>query len=46
LNPTFPPSAGQVSDVENAARAIGVSVHVLRANSENEIDAAFQTIAT
>jgi putative tryptophan/tyrosine transport system substrate-binding protein len=46
VNPSFPPSAGQVSDVEKAARAIGVSVHVLRANSENEIDAAFQTIAT
>src|SRR6266542_1690473 len=26
VNPSFPPSAGQVSDVEKAGRAIGVSV--------------------
>ena len=46
LNPSFPPSARQVSDVEEAARAIGVRVHVLRANSESEINSAFQTVAT
>jgi len=46
VNPSFPPSAGQIGDAQEAARAIGVPLHLLRANSENEIDAAFQTIAT
>jgi ABC-type uncharacterized transport system substrate-binding protein len=45
VNPSFPPSAGQIRDVEEAARAIGVRVHVLRANTESEIDSAFETIA-
>jgi putative tryptophan/tyrosine transport system substrate-binding protein len=42
---SFPPSAGQIRDAEEAARAIGVRVHVLRADSEREIDAAFETMA-
>src|SRR5262249_9090688 len=46
MNPSFPPSDRQISDAQEAARAIGVPVHVLRANSENEIDSAFQTVAT
>ena len=46
VNPSFPPSARQISDAQEAARAIGVPVHLLRANSENEIDSAFQTVAT
>jgi putative ABC transport system substrate-binding protein len=46
VNPSFPPSARQISDGQEAARAIGVPVHPLRANSENEIDSAFQTVAT
>jgi putative ABC transport system substrate-binding protein len=41
----FPPSARQISGVEAAARAIGVRIRVLQANSEQEIDAAFETIA-
>jgi ABC-type uncharacterized transport system substrate-binding protein len=46
VNPSFPPSDRQISDAQGAARAIGVPVHVLRANSEKEIDSAFQTVAT
>jgi putative ABC transport system substrate-binding protein len=45
-NPSFPPSDRQISDAQEAARAIGVPIHLLRANSENEIDSAFQTVAT
>ena len=45
VNPNFPPAAGQVSDVENAARAIGVHVQVFRANDERDIDVAFENTA-
>jgi putative ABC transport system substrate-binding protein len=41
VNPNFPPANDQVSDVEDAARAIGVQVRVFRANDEREIDNAF-----
>ena len=33
----------QLNDVQEAARAIGQQIHVLRANTEREIDAAFDT---
>ena len=45
VNPNFPPAAGQVTDVENAARAIGVHVQVFRANDERDIDVAFENTA-
>jgi putative ABC transport system substrate-binding protein len=45
VNPSFPPSAGQIRDAEEAARALSLRVHVLRADSDPEIDAAFETIA-
>jgi putative tryptophan/tyrosine transport system substrate-binding protein len=41
VNPDFPPASDQISDVEAAARAIGVAVRVFRANDEREIDLAF-----
>jgi putative ABC transport system substrate-binding protein len=44
FNPSFSPSAGQLADVQQAARAISLQVDVLRANSDAEIDAAFETI--
>jgi putative ABC transport system substrate-binding protein len=45
LNPTFPPAASQLSDVQAAARAIDLQVQVLRASTDREIDAAFETVA-
>jgi len=45
LNPNWPAAANQLSDVEEAARAIGVQTHVLRASTDGEIDAAFVSIA-
>jgi putative ABC transport system substrate-binding protein len=45
VNPSFPPSAGQIRDAEEAARALSLRVHVLRADTDPEIDAAFETIA-
>ena len=43
LNPTWPTFDTQLNDVQQAARALGQQIHVLRANTEREIDAAFGT---
>ena len=45
VDANFPPSAQQVTSVEAAASAMGVRIHVLRATNEQEIDAAFETLA-
>jgi ABC-type uncharacterized transport system substrate-binding protein len=45
LNPGFLPSAGQLKDVQEAARAMDLRIHVLRAGTESEIEAAFETVA-
>jgi putative tryptophan/tyrosine transport system substrate-binding protein len=45
LNPNFPSAESQSKDVQEAARAIGLQIHVLRANTDREIEAAFETIA-
>jgi putative tryptophan/tyrosine transport system substrate-binding protein len=44
LNPAFAPSASQLSDAQEAARAMSLPIYVLRANTDGEIDAAFETI--
>jgi putative tryptophan/tyrosine transport system substrate-binding protein len=41
LNPNWPTFDTQLNDVLEAARAVGQQIHVLRANTEREIDAAF-----
>jgi putative ABC transport system substrate-binding protein len=38
VNPTYPPAARQLNDLQEAARAIGVQLHVLRASTDHEID--------
>jgi putative ABC transport system substrate-binding protein len=44
LNPTMPTKFdGQMSDVQEAARAAGQQLHILRASSDEEIEAAFAT---
>ena len=40
VNPTRPGSDAQIAQVQEAARTIGLSVHVMKAASEREIDAA------
>jgi putative ABC transport system substrate-binding protein len=45
LNPSFPLSARQLTDAQDAARAMALQIHVLRANTDGEIDAAFETVA-
>ena len=44
LNPSFPASERQLLDIQEAARHLNVAIHVLRANTDREIDAAFETI--
>jgi putative ABC transport system substrate-binding protein len=45
INPNNPPYESQLREVQEAARALGVQVHVLRANTDREIEAAFETVA-
>jgi ABC-type uncharacterized transport system substrate-binding protein len=45
LNPDYPSAEDQAKDMLEAARAIGLQIHVLRANSDREIEAAFETVA-
>ena len=45
LNPNFPPFEGQERDVQEAGRALGIDIHVLRASSDREIEAAFESMA-
>jgi putative tryptophan/tyrosine transport system substrate-binding protein len=44
LNPSFPASERQLLDIQEAARHLNLAIHVLRANTDREIDAAFETI--
>jgi putative ABC transport system substrate-binding protein len=45
LNPNYLLAENQLRDVQDAARAIGVQIHVLRASTDDEIDAAFETVS-
>jgi putative ABC transport system substrate-binding protein len=45
VNPSFSASESQVSDMQDAARAMKQSIYVLRADTDREIDAAFEAVA-
>ena len=45
LNPHFPPAQGQLNDIQEAARASDLRIHVLRASTDDEIVAAFEAAA-
>jgi putative tryptophan/tyrosine transport system substrate-binding protein len=45
LNPKFQPAESQLRDLQDAARAIGLQIHVLNAGTDRELDAVFETIA-
>jgi putative ABC transport system substrate-binding protein len=45
LNPTSSTAASQLGDLQEAARTIGLQLHVLRASTDGEIDAAFESVA-
>jgi putative ABC transport system substrate-binding protein len=44
LNPKYPSADGQLRDLQQAAPAIGLQIHVLRASTDSELDAAFETV--
>src|SRR5262249_50905048 len=44
VNPSDPTTEGLTKEVQEAARAKGVQLHVLKAGTEGEIDATFATL--
>jgi putative ABC transport system substrate-binding protein len=45
FNPNFPGFEGQLKDLQEAARAIGLQIFVLRASDDREVEAVFETVA-
>ena len=45
VNPKFPTVPGEVRDMQDAARSLGVQIDVLNASTQAEIDAAFRVMA-
>ena len=45
LNPSFAQAESQLADMQQAARAMNLAITVLRADTDQEIDAAFEAIA-
>jgi putative ABC transport system substrate-binding protein len=45
LNPGFLPAADQLRDVEEAARAVNLRLFVAKANNDQELSAAFESLA-
>jgi putative tryptophan/tyrosine transport system substrate-binding protein len=41
VNPSNPNAESNISEAQEAARALGLQLHILNANNEREIDAAF-----
>jgi putative ABC transport system substrate-binding protein len=44
LNPTWPLAVSQLRDLQEAARTVGLQLHVLHASTDREIDTAFETV--
>ena len=44
VNPNYPDAESQVRKVQEAARTLGLQLHVLKAGSEGDFDTAFATI--
>jgi len=44
VNPNFPAAAGQLRDIQEAARVTGLQLHILRASSDRELEAAFDAV--
>jgi putative tryptophan/tyrosine transport system substrate-binding protein len=45
VNPNFPTTESVIREVQDAARPSGVPLHILKASTEGEIDAAFAALA-
>jgi ABC-type uncharacterized transport system substrate-binding protein len=44
VNPTRPGLDAQLAQIQQAARVLGLSLHILKASSEGDLDAAFATL--
>jgi putative ABC transport system substrate-binding protein len=44
VNPNYPDAESQVTEVQEAARTLGLQVHVLKVSSESDFDRAFATL--
>jgi putative tryptophan/tyrosine transport system substrate-binding protein len=44
VNPNYPDAEAQISEVQGAARTLGLPVHILKASSESDFDAAFAKV--
>jgi putative tryptophan/tyrosine transport system substrate-binding protein len=45
INPKLPSADEQLRDMQEAARALGLRIHVLRADTDREIERAFEIVA-
>jgi len=45
VDPNFLTTAGQLEDLQNAARTLGKQIQILRASTESELDNGFATLA-
>jgi putative tryptophan/tyrosine transport system substrate-binding protein len=45
INPTDAQTKNETNDVQRAARGLGVDLHVLNANTERDLEAAFANLA-
>ncbi len=44
VNPTNPNAEGQLKDIQDAARALGLQIHILKASSEPDFEVAFEIL--
>jgi putative ABC transport system substrate-binding protein len=45
VDPSFVTSAGQLRDLQDAARALGWQIHVIQVSTESELESGFATLA-
>src|SRR5437763_5341913 len=44
VNPNYPDAEAQIREVQEAARTLGLQLHILKASNESDFDAAFATV--
>jgi putative ABC transport system substrate-binding protein len=44
VNPNYPDAEAQIKEVQEAARTLGLRLHILKASNESDFDAAFATV--
>jgi ABC-type uncharacterized transport system substrate-binding protein len=44
VNPNYPDAEAQITEVQEAARTLGLQLHILKASNESDLDATFATV--